>query len=200
MMTPFGLTAQGIEQQFGVNHLGHFYLTQLLLPVLEQTAKEQQRTVTIVVVSSSAHYRTYHEGVKTSLAALNDPTHYHPHLAYGQSKLANVLFMRELSERLRGSSVLVNAVHPGVVSTELARYLLEQLPPVWSKFAEWWLGSSVNFLWQPDQAALTLIKNGTTGSYFHPIARPTAVNKRWGADLRLQKQLWQLSEQLVANI
>lgn len=75
----------------------------------------------VVHVSSLAHKFTYWDGVK--LEALNDNSSYNPWLAYGQSKLCNLLFSAALSRRLQGSGVRSNAVHPGYVATDLGRYL-----------------------------------------------------------------------------
>ncbi|WP_438494885.1 SDR family oxidoreductase [Paenibacillus sp. IHBB 3054] len=103
------LTADGFEQDFGVNHLGHFLLTRLLLDQLK--AAEQGR---IVVVASGAY--------KIGKLYLNDPTlsrGFNPAKAYARSKLANILFTRELAKRLQGTEVTVNAVHPGAVGTNI---------------------------------------------------------------------------------
>ncbi|MBW4083491.1 SDR family oxidoreductase [Paenibacillus sp. S150] len=103
------LTADGYELDFGVNHLGHFLLTNLLLERL--AAAEQGR---IVVVASGAY--------KIGKLHLDDHTlshGYNPAKAYARSKLANILFTRELASRLRGTGVTVNAVHPGAVGTSL---------------------------------------------------------------------------------
>eukprot|EP00099_Drosophila_melanogaster_P019080 NP_610310.2 uncharacterized protein Dmel_CG2064 [Drosophila melanogaster] len=111
MRCPKTLTKDGYELQLGVNHIGHFLLTNLLLDVLKNSAPSR-----IVVVSSLAHARG-----SINVADLNSEKSYDEGLAYSQSKLANVLFTRELAKRLEGSGVTVNALHPGVVDTELAR-------------------------------------------------------------------------------
>lgn len=103
------LTEEGYEMDFGVNHLGHFLLTHLLLDSLK--AAEQGR---IVVVASGAY--------KIGKLHLDDHTLSHgfnPAQAYARSKLANILFTRELAARLQGSAVTVNAVHPGAVGTSI---------------------------------------------------------------------------------
>ncbi|EDV59653.1 retinol dehydrogenase 13 [Drosophila erecta] len=111
MRCPKTLTKDGYELQLGVNHIGHFLLTNLLLDVLKNSTPSR-----IVVVSSLAHTRG-----SINVADLNSEKSYDEGLAYSQSKLANVLFTRELAKRLEGSGVTVNALHPGVVDTELAR-------------------------------------------------------------------------------
>jgi NAD(P)-dependent dehydrogenase (short-subunit alcohol dehydrogenase family) len=104
-------TKQGFELQFGVNHLGHFALTGHLLPVLARA-----RGARIVTVSSFAH-----ESGAVDFDDLQRERHYTPYGAYGQSKLANVLFMRELDRRLRraGAGTISVGAHPGFASTNL---------------------------------------------------------------------------------
>lgn len=112
MNLPRWETKEGFEMQIGVNHMGHFLLTNLLLDTLKASAPSR-----IVVVSSMAH-------VMGSIRKndLNSEKSYNKYMAYCQSKLANVLFSRELSKRLQGTGVTVNSLHPGVVQTELNRY------------------------------------------------------------------------------
>jgi NAD(P)-dependent dehydrogenase (short-subunit alcohol dehydrogenase family) len=108
MMTPKEQTRDGFELQIGTNHLGHFALTNLLLPRV---------TDRVVVVSSGAH-----RGGKVDLADLNwEKRTYRSWAAYGQSKLANLLFVLELQSRLdaAGSTVRAVAVHPGYAATNL---------------------------------------------------------------------------------
>src|SRR5215216_1528127 len=122
MAPPRRHTADGFELQFGTNHLGHFALTGLLLPLME--GREDARVVTL---SSTAH--------KTGRIAfdnLNGDRHYFRWRAYGQSKLANLLFTLELDRRLRarGSTVKSLAAHPGYAATNLqsaAAPLLDRL-------------------------------------------------------------------------
>ena len=122
MAPPRRHTADGFELQFGTNHLGHFALTGLLLPLME--GREDARVVTL---SSTAH--------KTGRIAfdnLNGDRHYFRWRAYGQSKLANLLFTLKLDRRLRarGSTVKSLAAHPGYAATNLqsaAAPLLDRL-------------------------------------------------------------------------
>ncbi|XP_016957941.1 retinol dehydrogenase 13 [Drosophila biarmipes] len=111
MRCPRRLTKDGFESQLGVNHMGHFLLTNLLLDVLKKTAPSR-----IVVLSSVAHTRG-----TINFDDLNSEKSYNEIDAYSQSKLANVLFTRELAKRLGGTGVTVNALNPGSVDTELAR-------------------------------------------------------------------------------
>ncbi|XP_068146887.1 retinol dehydrogenase 13-like isoform X1 [Drosophila tropicalis] len=113
MRCPRSVTKDGFEMQLGVNHMGHFLLTNLLLDLLKKSAPSR-----IVNVSSLAHTRG-----EINTADLNSEKSYDEGKAYNQSKLANVLFTRELAKRLEGSCVTVNALHPGVVDTELFRHM-----------------------------------------------------------------------------
>jgi retinol dehydrogenase-14 len=101
------LTAQGFEQTFGVNHLGHFYLTLLLLARLEESAPSR-----IINVASVGHHAAW-GGMHFD--DLQSEKHYATMEAYSRSKLANVLFTRELARREADRGVTVNVVHPGPV-------------------------------------------------------------------------------------
>ncbi|KAM9786708.1 retinol dehydrogenase 12 isoform X2 [Syngnathus typhle] len=112
MMCPYTKTIDGFEMHIGVNHLGHFLLTSLLVGLLKRSAPAR-----IVVVSSLAHnfgWIRFHD--------LHSQGSYNSGLAYCQSKLANVLFARELARRLKGSNVTVNSLHPGTVNSDLTRH------------------------------------------------------------------------------
>ncbi|XP_059505207.1 retinol dehydrogenase 12 isoform X2 [Stegostoma tigrinum] len=112
MMCPYTKTTDGFEMQFGVNHLGHFLLTYLLLDLMKRSAPAR-----IINVSSFAHVFG-----RINFKDLQSEESYDEGLAYCQSKLANVLFTRELAKRLKGTKVTVNSVHPGCVKSELNRH------------------------------------------------------------------------------
>ncbi len=115
MVPPLTRTAQGFELQFGVNHLGCFALTSLMLPKLAQTSGSR-----VVVTASIAH-----KTGKLNWDDLNSHQKYGRSQRYSDSKLANLLFMIELDRRLRASGLPVSAMgcHPGVASTDLMRHL-----------------------------------------------------------------------------
>lgn len=113
MRCPKSVTEDGIEMQLGVNHIGHFLLTNLLLDTIKLSAPSK-----IINVSSVAHIRG-----KINIDDLNSVESYDPGDAYSQSKLANILFTKELSKRLKNDQVTVNAVHPGLVDTEITRHM-----------------------------------------------------------------------------
>lgn len=109
------LTEDGIETTFAVNHLGPFLLTRLLLDRLRESGRAR-----IVNVASELHRRGYGGG-RIAFDDLNGERRYGGWRAYGQSKLANILFTRELARRLDGTGITANAVHPGVVATGFGR-------------------------------------------------------------------------------
>ncbi len=111
MALPYGRTADGFETQFGVNHLGHFALTGLLLPALMATPGAR-----VITLSSALHFiATIDPG------DLNSEHGYRRWIAYGRSKTANLLFVHELARRLAGtgSDVISAAAHPGYAATNL---------------------------------------------------------------------------------
>ncbi|MFD4864898.1 oxidoreductase [Streptomyces sp. NPDC058412] len=117
MALPYGRTADGFETQFGVNHLGHFALTGLLLPRLRAAAPGAR----IVNVSSGFHVLGRIDTEGGGLDALSDEHGYRRWVAYGRSKTANLLFTHELSRRFTaaGSTITAAAAHPGYASSNL---------------------------------------------------------------------------------
>lgn len=117
MACPFAKTEDGFEMQFGVNHVGHFLLTNLIAPALVKGAPSR-----IVNLSSRGH--------QIAPVDFEDPNFgsrpYHNWLSYGQSKTANVLFTVELERRLGPKGVHAYAVHPGVIQTNLGRHMTEE--------------------------------------------------------------------------
>ena len=124
MVPPEGRTADGFELQFGINHLGHFALVLHLLPLLQAAPAAR-----VVAVSSGAALfgRMVFDDLNFERRS------YQPWAAYGQSKLANLLFIQALARRLKraGSSVVACAAHPGVTATELQRHSpnMQNMPP-----------------------------------------------------------------------
>ena len=117
MSLPERTLSHGVELQFAVNHLGHFLLVKRLLD--QVTAADDGR---IVVLSSELHRRAPAQGIKFDDLAW-DAEDYDGFVAYAHSKLANVLFTRELSRRLESTNASANAVHPGVIKTNLVRHM-----------------------------------------------------------------------------
>ncbi len=123
MFTPFGKTEDGFETQFGTNHLGHFLLTELLMPVLERTPKSR-----VVILSSCYHDKAQGREGYIDFDDLNfEKRKYDGWSAYAQSKLANLLHAKQLAKRTADKGVTVVSVHPGWVRTNLVRSWM----PVW---------------------------------------------------------------------
>ena len=123
MATDFQQTKDGFEMQIGVNHFGHFLLTELLLDVLKSSTPSR-----IVTVSSCFHDVAMGKKGDIDLNDINfEKRKYHQWTSYAQSKLANLLHSKELSKRLEGTGVSAVSVHPGWVRTNLAKNSM----PLW---------------------------------------------------------------------
>ncbi|XP_036422408.1 retinol-DH_like_SDR_c domain-containing protein isoform X2 [Colossoma macropomum] len=189
MMCPHSLTEDGYETQFAVNHLGHFLLTVLLLEMLKKSAPSR-----IVNVCSIAH-----KGGKIHFDDLSfNKTPYDSLVSYRQSKLANLLFTRELSRRIKGSGVTAYALHPGVIRTELGRYV-EMRHPIVSALLS---APALLLMKTPKQGAQTSIYCAITeglenhsGCYFSDckLKEPAPEAKDDLAAMRL----WDVSAKLV---
>lgn len=180
-------TADGFEKTIGVNHIGPFLLTNLLLDTLK--AAPQGR---IIMVSSGAH--------KWGCIHFEDPhfkANYSVWKAYGQSKLANILFALSLNQRLSGSNVTVNSLHPGAVSTSLGvdrdtgfgRGIHAVLRPFFQTAEEG--ASTAVYLASADEAA------SISGKYFENMQPIVPSNS--ALDRGLAEDLWKWSEKEIAN-
>lgn len=116
MLCPHWKTEDGFDMQFGTNHLGHFLLTELLIPMLKKSAISGFHP-RIVTVSSKAH-----EWGQIYWEDMNFEKRYSKIDAYHQSKLANVMHSRHLAKRLTGTTISTYSLHPGVVNTDLVRH------------------------------------------------------------------------------
>jgi retinol dehydrogenase-14 len=114
---PYSKTEDGLEMQMGVNHFGHFLLTNLLLERIKRSSPSR-----IIVVSSSLHRK----GV-INFDDINSEKSYDKKKGYNNSKLANAVFSRELSRRLEDTGVAVCCVHPGMVATNLSRHVVNRV-------------------------------------------------------------------------
>ncbi len=102
-----------------MNHLGHFLLTNLLLDTLIESQPSR-----VISVSSKGHKKFHNVAGKINFSDLNANLHYDPGFAYAQSKLANICFMKELQRRVEDYEIKCVSLHPGVVRTNLGRYML----------------------------------------------------------------------------
>ncbi|KAF3665208.1 Short-chain dehydrogenase TIC 32, chloroplastic [Capsicum annuum] len=194
MAIPFMLSKDNIELQFATNHLGHFLLTNLLLEKMKETARETKREGRIVNVASEAHYVTYREGIRFD--KINDQQSYSRYMAYGQSKLANILFTTELAKRLKedGVEITANSLNPGAITTNLFRHMTIVNGFVCT------IGRLV--LKNVQQGASTtcyLALNpqvkGVSGKYF--LDNNLATTSTRARDMDLAKKLWDFSMDLV---
>ena len=188
MVPPYTKTEDGFELQFGTNHLAHFALTGLLLPLLEST--EDSRIVTISSVAHLTGDVNFHD-----LAW--EQRKYDAPKAYADSKIANLYFTYELARKLNKSSIRVLAAHPGWTSTNLQK--------------NWRLFRLLNpfFAQKPEMGALPTLRAATdpdaqSGDYFGPSGwqevrgypKKVASNKR-SNDKEIAEKLWRASEKLT---
>lgn len=195
MFCPFQLSADGIELQFATNHIGHFLLTKLLLDDLKQTAQASGIEGRIVIVSSGAHKLTYSKGIRFD--KINEESGYSSYFAYGQSKLSNVLHAKELTKKLQeeGTSIIVNALHPGAIHTQLQRHS-KLTSVVYYLTSLFWKTIPQGAATQCYLAVHPSVK-GVSGKYFCDCneAKPSSHAE----DPALAKTLWDLSEKIVAE-
>ena len=178
-----GFTASGFELAFGVNHMGHFLLTQMLLERIRASAPAR-----IVTVASRAHIRTD----SIDWDAVRQPTRTRTAIhEYAVSKLANVWFSAELGRRLAGSGVTTYALHPGVVASDIWRSLPWPIRPL----------VKLRMI-STEEGALTSLHcatapelDGETGLYYDKCRQRTPSSL--GQDRALAAELWQHSEAWV---
>ena len=206
----FETTQDGFEQHIGVNHIGHFYLTQLLRETLVASAPSR-----VVSVSSMAEMASYQpEGIRFDMwKADKRPDDYEDGAAYGQSKLANLLFAKELASQLNGTGATAYSCHPGVIQTELARYMTAEAE---SKL-KGWLDAALNKALQsffntalflaPD-GALTQLHLATAdpsilvnGGFYHPIGKyvETPIHSQ-ASNETLPSLLWTETERMIQSV
>ena len=190
MAIPLSRTAQGFEMQIGTNHLGHFALTGLMLPRIKER---------IISVSSTAHRMG-----KINFDDFNWEKRYQRWLAYGQSKLANLLFTSELNNRLvkSNSKIKAIAVHPGFAATNLQSQTQSNLwDGIMSASNKYMAQSSFEGSW----STLFAITEDIPGNSF---VGPTGFGQTKGSpglvsrskraqDMNVAKRLWDLSEELT---
>ncbi|KDO21035.1 hypothetical protein SPRG_13964 [Saprolegnia parasitica CBS 223.65] len=122
MACPKAPTTDGFETQFGVNHIGHFYLTKLLLPTLVKTGTPSAPARVINLASLAQYLFAPEQGILFD--DINGDKYYHPWERYGHAKLANVLFAKELNKRYASQNVISVSLHPGSIpSSELSRFV-----------------------------------------------------------------------------
>lgn len=177
-------TADGHEMQFGVNHLGPFLLTNLLLDRLKASAPSR-----IVNVASVVHYKA-----ELDLDELQSTKDYSAITVYGQTKLENVLFTYELARRFEGTGVTANCLHPGVVRTGITRDMPFFLQPL--------VKLAGLFMLSPSKGAATSLHvatspelEGVTGKYFRECRE--SRSSPLSHDEEMAKKLWAVSAELT---
>ncbi len=179
----------GIERQFFVNHVGHFALVTALVDALSDDGR-------VVVVSSAAHRMAPEQGI--ALDDLGAHGGYHPWAAYGQSKLANLLFARSLARRLDGTGRTANSLHPGVIRTRLGRHIPEaeraemyaRLKRVEKTVAQ---GAATQCFVATHPSVA-----GVRGAYFSDCQVADTLHPRAGDD-ELAEALWARTEAILAE-
>ncbi|KAI8380319.1 putative oxidoreductase, partial [Blakeslea trispora] len=199
---PRRLTRDGFEIHFGVNHLGHFYLTSLLMDKLRQSAPSR-----VVVLSSGAN-RQFLSSKGLDFKNLNSEKNYSATEAYSMSKLSNILFAKELQRRFdaEGSNVIVTSVHPGVVKSNIFRNLrfIDGLDLLLS------IKDFSSFL--SEIATIKSVKIGASTSVYcavspHVVKGEFYANNKINRNLlnhaandpEMAKRLWQVSENLIKS-
>jgi NAD(P)-dependent dehydrogenase (short-subunit alcohol dehydrogenase family) len=195
MAPPRGETSDGFELQFGTNHLGHFALTGLLIGAMEGRADAR-----VVTVTSSAHWYG-----RINFDNLHGERRYSRWLAYGQSKLANILFALELDRRLRAAASAIRslAAHPGYAATKLQSTGPPALESVVFAVSNRVFAQSADMGALPTLYAATYpgLEGGTLvgpGGIAEQRGHPKPVKPRGVAhDEALAQRLWEVSEELT---
>ncbi len=180
------VTVDGFERTFASSHLGHFLLTNLLLDVIKASAPAR-----IVNITSSAH-----RGAIIHFDDLHGEKKYSTFQAYGQAKLANVLFTYELAKRLEGTGVTANCLHPGVVRTGFGH----DDPGLLSLGI--WVASP--FYMSAEKAVKAVVRlatspelEGVSGKYFSKMKEARSSEESY--DEEVAQRLWKVSEELTAS-
>jgi len=208
---PQARTIEGIEPIFATNHVGH-QLLYTLLEDLIQSAADKKGDARVVAVSSGAHFEAKQGCAITEadLHALYDAEEPFKMGAYARSKLANVLFAREVAARNAQRHVFSNSVHPGVVHTEIWNKTNQDdrehgpIVQVFINIVEYFKES----MWTSEEGALTQVYLAASddvrvqnirGRYYHPQAQEVLPNMPWAVNWTHQKALWAFTEELITK-
>jgi len=189
MALPTLETAFGYELQFFTNHVGHFMLVTGILDLLADDAR-------VVIVSSGAHRNAPDGGIQFD--NLDGKKSYAPWTFYGQSKIANILFAKQLAKRLGGTKKTANALHPGVIKTNLGRHMNPLAGAALS------IGSAIAMKSIPEGAATqcyVAVNPGAasiTGEYWSDCN--VAQCRADARDPALAEKLWAKTEEIVASL
>jgi NAD(P)-dependent dehydrogenase (short-subunit alcohol dehydrogenase family) len=187
MACPYEKSEDGFERQIATNHLGHFLLTMLLIDYLKQSQGK------IVNVSSNGHFLFPKENVTSNDILYPEESTYNPIIAYGNSKLANVLFSAEIQRRYGELGVKSYSLHPGAVRTELAR----SLPLVARYIVQ---GLALLYFKSPEEGAQTtlfcVLNENAVSGLFHSDCKVDTSTKE-GMSAALASELWEQSAKIV---
>ncbi|KAI4111841.1 MAG: hypothetical protein LQ339_000300 [Xanthoria mediterranea] len=197
MATPLAETEDGYESQFGTNHMGHALFTKLLMPILLKTAEAKGSDVRIVNLTSEGHNLAPRpQGILLDEAKLKAQG---PWARYGQSKLANILFTKELASRY--PSITSVAIHPGIISTDL--YGPNQQSNMLLRYGVMLMGplimadvptGALNQLWGAAGKKTEVM----SGNYYTPVGACSKGSK-WAQKKDLAEELWAWTEQELAS-
>jgi len=179
-----GITKSGFELAFGINHVGHFLFTNLLLDRMRKSAPAR-----VITVASRAHYRPKAFDFEAVRRPTRSVTGLHE---YGVSKLANVLFSAELARRLEGTGVTTYSLHPGVVASEIWR----RVPPPFRWLIKLSMISTEEGAKTTLHCATSAAAGGESGLYYDTCQtkRPSTLAR----DANLASELWRRSEAWTA--
>ncbi len=208
MGCPFATTEDGFESQIGTNHLGHFHLTNLLLPILSNSGTKEV-PARIVNLSSLANY-VFPPAQGIDFDNMDGKKYYDAYVRYGESKLANILFTRELQKRLESEdkNVIAVSLHPGVIlGTNLIRHLSVSIAwnATWSMVSSGNYGSLSALIREPQktipQGSATTVRAAldpkiVPGEHYADCNVSDLVHPE-GLNPILQKKLWEVSEALI---
>ncbi len=215
MACPRKLTSDGLEQQMGVNHVGHFLLTTLLLPILEKFGTTNQPS-RVINVSSLGNCLFAPLDVGVRLDDFNAEKNYNEWIRYGESKLANILFTRELTRRMtaEGKNIIAVSLHPGaIMETELKRHFnfTNQVDMVSKIIFNSRVRKLVFNMYYKNtvQGAATSVFTALSPDIIpsehyadcglHTLS-PEGACHPLAADVELAKRLWQKTEEVIAQI
>lgn len=203
MGNPASTTKDGYEVQFGTNHLGHALLVKLLMPALLKTTEQPGADTRIINMSSYAYRYAPKQGIafdtlKTDQNSLGGLIPGPRWTRYGQSKLANLLYARELAKRF--PSIMTVAIHPGFIKTELfdnVSFFMQVPARLSNNFGQGWTPvekGPYNQTW----AGTTARTNLESGAYYKPIGVNGGLDTAQARDDKLAAQLWDWTEKELA--
>eukprot|EP01134_Creolimax_fragrantissima_P003225 CFRG3225T1 len=190
MAVPTLELVHGYEKQFFTNHIGHFMLVTELLDSLAEDGR-------VVSLSSFAHFNAPWVGI--DFDNLKGEKSYSPYVAYGRSKMANLLFVKSLAKRFEGTKRTANAVHPGVIYTNLYQNSFS--------ITAWWMRNVASyFIKNVQQGAASEVYVatnpdivGVNGKYFEDC-NVSPIRRRTGTSMETAEQLWKRSEEIVEEV